>query len=253
MTPSATRLDPRVAYTLMLGDDSLVLAQRLAEWLTRAPELEEDVALANITLDLLGQARTLLRHAGDLEGAGRDEDSMAYLRDDRDFRNVLLVECPNGDFAETMARLLAFSSYQYELYSRLTTSSDSTLAAIAAKAVKEVTYHRDHATQWTVRLGDGTTESHRRMQAGVDAVWPYVAELFDVVAELPDVAVDPSELREPWTRYVDDVLRRATLTRPDDDAVPSRTGGRRGLHTEHLGFLLAEMQHLHRSHPGVTW
>ncbi|TDD68736.1 phenylacetate-CoA oxygenase subunit PaaI [Jiangella aurantiaca] len=247
---------PRVAYALALGDDALVLAQRLGEWVARAPELEEDVALANIALDLLGQARTLLRYAGDLEGAGRDEDALAYWRDDRDFRNALLVELPNGDFAVTMARQLVFAAYQYELYDRLRASSDDTLAAVAGKAVKEVHYHRDHATQWVLRLGDGTDESRRRMVAGLATVWPYADELFqpdDATAALvaDGVAVDPPTLREPWTSYVEGVLAEAGLELPE--AAAPRSGGRRGLHTEHLGFLLAEMQHLHRSHPGATW
>jgi ring-1,2-phenylacetyl-CoA epoxidase subunit PaaC len=247
-------------YALALGDDALVLAQRLGEWVARAPELEEDVALANIALDLLGQARTLLTYAGELEGAGRDEDALAYWRDDRDFRNVLLVELPTGDFAQTMARQLVFAAYQYELYDRLRSSTDPTLAAIAGKAVKEVHYHRDHATQWVLRLGDGTDESRGRMVAGLDAVWPYVDELFEPIDDgvsggpapvAQGVAVDPAALREPWSADVDAVLAEAGLEPPAGTA--RRGGGRRGLHTEHLGYLLAEMQHLHRSHPGATW
>jgi ring-1,2-phenylacetyl-CoA epoxidase subunit PaaC len=226
---------------LSLGDDALILAQRTAEWTTRAPELEEDVALANIALDLLGQARMLLTYAGELEGAGRDEDALAYRRDEPEFRNVLLVELDNGDFAHTMARLLIFSSYQVRLYERLATSPDSTIAAIAGKAVKEVVYHQDHAVQWTLRLGDGTEESHRRMQAGLDAMWPYAYELFE-----PDgVGFDE------WSSTVDDVIARATLERPTTDWRP--TGGRRGIHTEAMGPLLAEMQVLHRAHPGARW
>ncbi|WP_026875573.1 1,2-phenylacetyl-CoA epoxidase subunit PaaC [Jiangella gansuensis] len=248
--------EPLVDYSLRLGDDSLVLAQRLGEWVARAPELEEDVALANIALDLLGQARTLLTYAGQVEGAGRDEDALAYWRDDRDFRNVLLAELPNGDFAVTMARQLMVSAYQYELYDRLRASADETLAAIAGKAVKEVHYHRDHATQWVLRLGDGTDESRRRMVAGLEAVWPYTDELFDTddVTDLLStdaVAVDPASLRDPWRAYVGGVLAEAGLEPPDD--VPARRGGRHGLHTEQLGYLLAEMQHLHRSHPGASW
>jgi ring-1,2-phenylacetyl-CoA epoxidase subunit PaaC len=242
------------AYALGLGDDALVLGQRLAEWITLAPQIEEDVALGNIALDLLGQARTLLTYAGEAEGAGRSEDDLAYLRDERDFRNVQLVEIPNGDFAVTMARLLAFSAYQYELYQAMLDSGDATLAGLAGKAVKEVTYHRDHATQWVLRLGDGTEESHRRMQAGLERVWPYVDELFDTdpaAAALPGVSVDPAGLRPGWDGYVDQVLHQATLHRPQP-TWRSR-GGRAGIHTEHLGHLLAEMQHLHRSHPGVTW
>jgi ring-1,2-phenylacetyl-CoA epoxidase subunit PaaC len=242
------------AYALGLGDDALILAQRLGEWVSRAPQLEEDVALANIALDLLGQARTLLSYAGELEGAGRDEDDLAYLRDDRDFRNVLLVEIPNGDFALTIARQLVFSAYQCELYTALESSRDATLAGLAGKAVKEVAYHRDHATQWTLRLGDGTDLSRKRMQAGLDRVWPYTEELFDPIdpgTEVQGVVVDPATLRPPWARYVTGVLTEATLDVPEP-RWRSR-GGRDGLHAEHLGHLLAEMQHLHRSHPGVTW
>ena len=245
---------PLVAYVLGLGDDALVLAQRLGEWITRAPQIEEDIALGNIALDLLGQARTLLTYAGEVEGRARDEDALAYLRDEREFRNVVLVEIPNGDFAVTMARQLVFSAYQYELYSGLLTSQDATLAGLAAKAVKEVRYHRDHATQWVLRLGDGTPEAHVRMRAGLDRVWPYVDELFgtdDAAAALPRVAVDPASLRPAWTAYVEGVLAEATLD------VPTPTwrsrGGRVGLHSEHLGHLLPEMQHLHRAHPGATW
>jgi ring-1,2-phenylacetyl-CoA epoxidase subunit PaaC len=244
-------LPPLAAYALALGDDALILAQRLGEWVARAPQIEEDVALANIALDLLGQARTLLGYAGAVEGTGRDEDDLAYLRDDRDFRNVQLVELPNGDFAVTMARLLAFSAYQYELYNALQISGDTTLAGLAGKAVKEVAYHRDHATQWVLRLGDGTELSRERMQAGLDQVWPYTEELFDPASQLPGVAVDPVTLRPAWDSYVASVLSQATLRKPEP-RWRSR-GGRDGLHTEHLGHLLAEMQHLHRSHPGATW
>jgi ring-1,2-phenylacetyl-CoA epoxidase subunit PaaC len=247
-------LPPLAAYALGLGDDALILAQRLGEWVARAPQIEEDVALANIALDLLGQARTLLSYAGAVEGAGRDEDDLAYLRDDRDFRNVQLVEIPNGDFAVTMARQLAFSAYQYELYTALLGSGDDTLAGLAGKAVKEVAYHRDHATQWVLRLGDGTELSHARMQAGLDQVWPYTGELFDpagLTSQLPGVAADPATLRPAWDRYVTSVLTETTCHKPEP-RWRSR-GGRDGLHTEDLGHLLAEMQHLHRSHPGATW
>jgi ring-1,2-phenylacetyl-CoA epoxidase subunit PaaC len=244
-------LPPLAAYALALGDDALILAQRLGEWVSYAPQMEEDIALANIGLDLLGQARTLLSYAGAVEGGGRDEDDLAYLRDDRDFRNVQLVEIPNGDFAVTMARQLIFSAYQYELYTALLASADPTLAGLAGKAVKEVDYHRDHVTQWVMRLGDGTDLSHARMQAGLDQVWPYVDELFDPASLLPGVAADPATLRPAWERYVTSVLSQATCDKPEP-RWRSR-GGRGGLHTEHLGHLLAEMQHLHRSHPGVSW
>jgi len=251
---SVRTLPPLAGYALALGDDALILAQRLGEWVARAPQIEEDVALANIALDLLGQARTLLGYAGAVEGAGRDEDALAYLRDDRDFRNVQLVEIPNGDFAVTMARQLVFSAYQYELYTALGTSADPTLAGLAGKAVKEVAYHRDHATQWVLRLGDGTDLSHARMQAGLDLVWPYAEELFDPVdsaGQLPGVTADPAALRPAWRGYLTEVLSEATCDLPEP-RWRSR-GGRDGLHTEHLGHLLAEMQHLHRSHPGAAW
>jgi ring-1,2-phenylacetyl-CoA epoxidase subunit PaaC len=240
-------------YTLGLADDALVSAQRMGWWISRAPELEEDVALANIGLDQLGQARTLLAYAGQVEGAGRGEDDLAYLRDDRDFRNVKLVERPMTDFGVTMARLLVFATYQSHLYAALRGSGDATLAGVAGKAVKEVAYHVDHAAHWVLRLGDGTDESHRRMQAALEAEWPYVDELFAPCDAAPgdDVRVDPASLRDAVLGDVVRVLERATLTVPD--VAPALGGGRAGLHTEHLGPLLAEMQHLHRSHPGATW
>lgn len=243
-------------YTLQLGDDALVLAHRLGEWIAAAPQLEEDIALGNIGLDLLGQARSLLTYAGEVEGAGRDEDDLAYLREERDFVNVQLVEQPNGDFGATIARQLLFSTYQLALYGRLVDSRDELLAAIAAKAVKEVDYHRDHAAQWVLRLGDGTPESHRRMQAGLDRMWPFVEELFtpgdgDAALVAAGIAVDVAALRPECEAYVEQVLTEATLTRPAPRWVAR--GGRRGIHSESMGYLLAEMQHLHRSHPGATW
>jgi ring-1,2-phenylacetyl-CoA epoxidase subunit PaaC len=244
-------------YALRLGDDALVLSQRLGSWIASAPQLEEDVALGNIALDLLGQARTLLTRAGELEGAGRSEDDLAYLREERDFLNLQIVEQPNGDFAATIARQLFFSTWQLGLWSRLVHSRDEVIAGVAGKAVKEVAYHRDHATQWTLRLGDGTDESHRRMQAGVESMWPYVAEMFET-DELEQglvrdgVAVDVSTLRPEWDEHVGAVLREATLEAPAEGRQPPG-GGRRGIHTEHFGYLLAEMQHLHRSHPGASW
>lgn len=244
------------AYTLRLGDDALILAQRLAEWVAAGPEIEEDIALTNIALDLLGQARTLLSYAGGVEGALRSEDDLAFLRAEREFLNCQLVEQPIGDFAVTIGRQLLFSSYQYELYSALQHSTDETLAGVAAKAVKEVDYHRDHATQWTLRLGDGTAESHRRMAAGLNAMLPYTAELFEtdnLVGPLAvaGIAVDPPTLRPPWASYVEGVLAEATLEWPPTTWSPS--GGRRGVHTESFGHLLAELQHLHRSYPGGSW
>lgn len=247
---------PTVDYLLRLGDDALVLSQRLAAQVARAPEMEEDVALANIALDQLGQARALLSRAGALEGAGRDEDALAFRRDGRDFRNCLLVEQPDGDFGGTIARQLLMSCCQLPLYRALAVSTEPGLSAVAAKAVKEVAYHRDHAVMWTLRLGDGTDESHRRMQAALDRLWQFTDELFecdDVLAGLvrEGVAADPASLRREWDADVTDVLARATLQRPRTSR--RATGGRHGVHTEGFGYLLAEMQHLHRSHPGATW
>ncbi|NUR08838.1 MAG: phenylacetate-CoA oxygenase subunit PaaC [Nocardioidaceae bacterium] len=250
-------------YALSLGDDALVAAQRMGEWIAAAPQIEEDVAVGNIALDLLGQARSLLTYAGSLEDPVRTEDDLAYWRDEREFHNVHLVERSWGvlperprDFGVLVARLLVLSTYLCELYDRLSTSTDETLAAVAAKAVKEVDYHRDHATLWVLRLGDGTEESHTRMQAALDAEWPYVAELFDDAWVDPTlvergVAVLPSTLRDPFDLRIVDVLARATLHLPDVAAAVG--GGRRGVHTEQMGYVLAEMQHLTRSHPGATW
>jgi ring-1,2-phenylacetyl-CoA epoxidase subunit PaaC len=239
-------------YTLGLADDALVSAQRMGWWISRAPELEEDVALANIGLDQLGQARSLLTYAGQLEGVGRTEDDLAYLRDERDFRNVKLVERPMTDFGVAMARLLVFATYQLHLYRGLSVSSDDTLSGVAAKAVKEVAYHVDHAAHWVLRLGDGTEESHARMQAALDAEWPYVDELFAPLdPSLAGHVADPAALREDVLTDVRRVVTEATLSMPE--VSPALGGGREGLHTEHLGYLLAELQHLHRSHPGATW
>jgi ring-1,2-phenylacetyl-CoA epoxidase subunit PaaC len=236
-------------YVLGLGDDALVAAQRLAQWCAAAPELEEDVALANIALDQLGAARLLLSYAGELEGAGRGEDALAYLRDDREFRNCLLVELPDRhDFGVVVAKLLFLSAYQKLRYDTLAEVADERLAAIAANARKESAYHLDHAAQWTVRLGDGTDESHRRMQAAVDEVWPYTHELFASDGTAP---VDPASLRQGWLSTVEPVLAEATLRPPAGAWAPA--GGRSGRHTEHLAYLLAEMQVLHRAHPGAVW
>ncbi|MFH8367900.1 1,2-phenylacetyl-CoA epoxidase subunit PaaC [Streptomyces sp. NPDC018031] len=229
---------------IALGDDALVLSQRLGEWAGHAPVLEEEVALANIALDLLGQARVLLSLAG-------DEDELAYLREERAFRNVQLVEQPNGDFAHTMARQLYFSTYQ-ELLFRQLAAGDGELAPLAAKAVKEVAYHRDHAEHWTLRLGDGTDDSHRRMQQGIDALWRFTGELFEPVE---GCEVDWAALQVGWRTRITSVLERATLTVPGGPQRDAWTagGGRQGIHTESFGRMLAEMQHLHRSHPGATW
>ncbi|MFF7726100.1 1,2-phenylacetyl-CoA epoxidase subunit PaaC [Streptomyces sp. NPDC008001] len=235
---------PPAAAALALGDDALVLSHRLGEWAGHAPVLEEEVALANIALDLLGQARTLLSLAG-------DEDELAYLREERAFRNVQLVEQPNGDFARTIARQLFFSVHQHLLYGQLA-SGDGPFAPLAGKAVKEVAYHRDHAEHWTLRLGDGTEESHARMQSALDGLWRYTGELFEPVEGLP---VDWTALREGWLAAVTEVVERATLTLPGGPQTGAWTAGagRQGIHTEPFGRMLAEMQHLHRSHPGASW
>ncbi|MFC9752542.1 1,2-phenylacetyl-CoA epoxidase subunit PaaC [Streptomyces sp. NPDC056921] len=229
---------------LALGDDALVLSHRLGEWAGHAPVLEEEVALANIALDLLGQARVLLTMAG-------DEDELAYLREERAFRNVQLVEQPNGDFAHTIARQLYFSTYQRLLYEQLA-SGGNAFAGLAAKAVKEVAYHQDHAEHWTLRLGDGTDESHDRMQRAVDALWRFTGELFEPVE---GVEIDWQSLRDGWLESVSAVLDRATLTLPAGPQSGAWTAGagRQGIHTEPFGRMIAEMQHLHRSHPGASW
>ncbi|MGW7073266.1 1,2-phenylacetyl-CoA epoxidase subunit PaaC [Streptomyces sp. NPDC054855] len=246
LAPTAT------ATALALGDDALVLSHRLGEWAGHAPVLEEEVALANIALDLLGQARVLLSLAG-------DEDELAYLREERAFRNLQLVEQPNGDFAHTIARQLYFSTYQTLLYGELA-NGDSTFAPLAAKAVKEVAYHQDHAEQWTLRLGDGTAESHERMQRGLDTLWRFTGEMFQPVEGLDyatagSAGVDWTALHTSWTASVTAVIEKATLTVPTgpQEGAWAAGAGRQGLHTESFGRMLAEMQHLHRSHPGASW
>jgi len=239
-------------YALGLGDDALVLAHRLGEWITNAPELEEDVALGNIGLDLLGHARSLLTYAG--SAWDKTEDDLAYFRDEPEFRSHQLFEQPNGDFAGTIARQLIASVYFAELYRALSASTDATLAAIAAKALKEVDYHLDHSVQWLQRLGLGTDYSHERMQAGLDAMWPYVDELFrddPFVAEAGDAAVDPRALRAAFDAIVPRLITEAGLVVPEVPA--ARGGGRSGVHAEAFGPMLAELQVLARAHPGASW
>lgn len=239
-------------YALRLADDSLILSQQLGWWISRAPEMEEDIALGNIALDLLGHARTLYTYAG--TAWGKTEDELAYFRDEHEFTCCHLVQAPNGDFAQTIARQLLFSIYAEVLYTELVKSSDETLAAIAAKAVKEVEYHVDHAWQWALRLGIGTEESHRRMQAGLDAVWPYLDELFEddeLIDRLDGIAVRPSSLRARVDAGLRQVLQESTLSTPTSKT--ARTGGRFGRHRETVGFILAEMQSLARKFPGAEW
>lgn len=260
-TSSVTGADPvtrpdLAAYLLRLGDDALVLSQRLCAWVTRAPTIEEDLALSNIALDLLGHARTLLARSGRLDGTGRSEDTLAYRRTEREFRNCLLVELPNGDFAATIARQLVYAHYNALLYTELAESADAELAAFGVRAAKELEYHRMHAAQWTVRLARGTAESRRRMSAGLAGVWPYTGELFEA-DELArrlagsGTAVAPKGLRDRWLREVTEVLDAAELPVP----VPAwqATGGRAGLHTEAFGPLLAELQAVNRQYPDGTW
>lgn len=243
-------------YVLRQADDALVLGHRLSQWSSRAPTLEEDIALSNIALDLIGQARTLYQHAGTLDLAKRSEDDFAFLRDAGEFRNVLLVEQPNGDFAMTMARQLYYSVFAELNWAALTASRDRELAGVAAKATKECAYHVRHAAEWVIRLGDGTDESQRRMQAALDAMWPYAGELFAVDAI--DKAViasghgaDSTRLQHPWMNTITDVVRRASLNVPAGGAMHS--GGRTGRHSEHLAALLADMQVLPRAHQGAKW
>lgn len=250
------KTDPIFTYALRLGDDALILGQRLSEWCGHAPTIEVDLSLANVALDLIGQTAHFLGYAGEVEGKGRDADKLAFHRDVLDFSNCLLVEQPNGDFAQTISRQFLFSTHQELLLQKLASSKDERLAAIAAKAVKEVAYHRQFASDWVIRLGDGTEESKARISAGLDWMWRFVDELFEM-DELETrlakdgVGVDKAVLREAWDQRVDAVFVEATLQRPS----PRRPvlGGRRGHHSEHLGYMLSEMQFLQRAYPGAVW
>ena len=255
LTALTRTLKPLDAYALGLGDDALIASHRLSEWLTRAPDLEGEVALANVALDQLGQARLLLGYAG--RSSGLSEDELAYQRADREYRNCLLVELPNGDFAHTILRLLLFSAYQRQLYAALGESTDGELAAFAKKAAIEVDYHYEYAAGWTLRLGDGTEESHDRAVAALTELWPYTAELFagdELVSALAaeGLVPDPVRIHGLWMEQVTSLLAEATLgPAPSGDWRPN--GGRNGMHTEALSYLLAEMQSVNRAHPGATW
>lgn len=245
-----------VDYLLRLADNSLILSHRLGEWCGHGPILEEDIAMTNIALDLIGQARLLLSHAGKVEGAGRDEDTLAATRDVADWRNVLLVEQPNGDFAVTMARQFLYDCFHVELLTALRDSADTELAAIAAKSLKEATYHRRHSGEWIIRMGDGTDESKRRVKVALDDLWIFVDEMFqmdavDDAAIKAGIGIDLTTLRPAWDAMVDRVLAEATLTRPE--APYPRSGGRVGNHSEHLGFILADLQFMQRAYPGMDW
>ncbi len=247
---------PLVLYALRRADDALILGHRLSEWCGHAPMLEEDMALANMGLDLIGQARELYTYAAKVEGAGNDEDKLAYLRDVRQYRNLLLVEQPNGDFARTMVRQFFYSAFADPYWRAMMASKDETLAAIAAKSEKESAYHLRHASEWVIRLGDGTEESHRRAQDAVDDLWAFTGEMFHTDASDAEliasgIAVDPEALRDGWRRTVADVLAVATLDMPKSEWM--QKGGRAGHHSEHLGHLLSELQSLQRSFPGATW
>lgn len=243
-------------YCLRLGDNALIRSYRLSEWCSNAPILEEDLALTNFALDMIGRAQALLGYAGQIEGKGRTDDDLAYRRGERSFFNVLLTELPNQDFAYTMARELYLSTFEYFYYSGLVSSKDATLAAIAAKTLKEIKYHLSHATDWVLRLGDGTAESHAKMHAAVDDLWPYASELFE--SDAVDAAMisaigapDPASLKDNWTKHVSGILKEATLDVPT--TMYTHTGGRNGIHSENLGHILAEMQFLPHAYPDAKW
>jgi ring-1,2-phenylacetyl-CoA epoxidase subunit PaaC len=256
-TPIA-RVEPAALYryVLRLGDLSLVLGQRLGEWVGHAPALEEDLGLANVALDLIGQARLLLSYAGEVEGQGRGEDDIAFLREQGQYLNPVLAEQPNGDFGQTIVRQVLIDAFQLELYERLQTGADERLAAVAAKSVKEVRYHLRYSGGWLVRLGDGTPESHVRVQSALDALWPYTVELFaedELDRAMAEGGVAPrlTEVHAAWLARIDAILAEATLARPEERAYSWH--GKRGQHSEHLGYILAEMQHLQRTYPEAHW
>ena len=243
-------------YVLRLADDSLILGHRLSEWCGHGPILEEDIALTNLSLDLIGQATSLLNYAGELEGKGRDGDALAFLRYEREYKNLLLVEQSNGDFGKTILRQFLFDAYRKPLFERLQYSKDVTLAAIAEKSLKETKYHLKHTSEWVIRLGDGTDESHSRIQESLDSLWKYTNEIFykdDIDSILENESIVPSseEIKVEWSKTVNDVLMEATLEKPSNNWV--QEGGRKGLHTESLGYLLAEMQYMQRAYPNMTW
>ncbi|MGD0504405.1 MAG: 1,2-phenylacetyl-CoA epoxidase subunit PaaC [Steroidobacteraceae bacterium] len=254
--PAPVPGNPLSRYALRLGDLPLILGQRLGEWVGHAPVLEEDLGLANIALDLIGQARLLLTYAGEVEGAGRTEDDLAFLRDPSDYLNPTLVEQPNGDFGETIVRQVLIDAFQLTLYERLTSSADERIAAIAAKAVKETRYHLRYSSSWLVRLGDGTLESHARVQSSLERLWRYTVELFeedDLDRDMTARGVAPrlADLRAAWSTRIDEILAEATLARPRE--LPYSWFGKRGEHSEHFGYILSDMQYLQRAHPGARW
>jgi ring-1,2-phenylacetyl-CoA epoxidase subunit PaaC len=256
MSTTTAASTAHIDYVLHIADTSLILGQRLSEWCGHGPVIEEDIALTNIALDLIGQARLLLSHAGKLEGRGRDEDQLAFLRTESQYRNLAIVELPNGDFGRTILRNFLFAAWQQALWQRLTTSSDADLAAIAGKSMKETRYHLQHASDWVVRLGDGTDESRARVQRALDTLWPYTAEFFCVMdgdQAIEAAAIGPAwaTLEAAWDTVVRPVLEVATLSAPARTPFMSR--GKLGQHTEYMGHLLTEMQYLQRTYPGGTW
>lgn len=243
-------------YVLRLGDNALILGQRMTEWCGHSPFLEEDIAMANCALDHIGRARLLLSYAGEIEGVGRSEDDLAFIRSDREFENFLLCELPIGDYAFTMARQYLLDTYHYHLFTGLISSTDGTLSAIAHKAIKETTYHMNRSRDWVLRLGDGTEESHGRIQIALERMWNYTDELFevdsvDVEMAAEAIAPDPELLQSRWQADITATLKKATLVVPEKKW--SLSGGRDGLHTEAMGYLLSEMQYLQRAYPGLSW
>ena len=243
-------------YVLRMGDDSLILGHRVSEWCGHGPILEEDIALTNIALDLVGQATNLLEYAAEIEGKGKDGDALAFLRYDREYKNLLLVEQTNGDFGKTIVRQFFFDVYRKLLFERLLKSTDTQIAAIAEKSLKETKYHVKHSSEWVIRLGDGTEESHNRVQESVDALWKYTNELFfrnevDELLEKEGIIPNMEGIKEEWTRFVSEIMAEASLKIPTNNWI--QEGGRLGRHTEHLGFLLAEMQYMQRTYPNMTW
>jgi len=249
-------MTPLIDYTLHLADSTLILAQRNAEWCGHGPVLEQDIAITNISLDLLGQSRNFYQYAAKLIGNGTTEDSLAYLRTEREFKNCLLVEQPNGDWAQTILRQFFFSVYQQLLFEKLLNSNDEQLAAIAVKSLKEVNYHVRWSSEWVIRLGDGTAESKSKMIKAMDGLWTYTGELFEAAsyelrAASESVGIDPSSLKESWMKKVADVFEEATLSIPENKFM--QTGGKEGKHTEHLGYILTELQYMQRAYPDSTW
>ena len=251
-----TLQEAKFEYLLRLGDSSLIIGHRLSEWCGHGPILEEDIALINIALDFVGNATSILGYAGQVEGKGRTEDDLAFMRGEREFRNLLITEQPNGDFANTIARQFLFDTYMFFLYEELKSSKDETIAAIAVKSHKEITYHLRHTTEWMLRLGDGTAESHERLQNGLNDLWMFTSEMFDMdevdtLLMKEGIAPDLNKVKANWEKRVHEVLAESTLEIPTTTF--KQKGSKEGKHSEHLGFLLAEMQYVHRAYPGAKW